>query len=110
MIGSAFITHNNTWSCSNEVSMSKYSVPNIQDGKVISTKQFDIISIKGIFNHSESLKVGDKCEIVLKADDADLKYSFIGEVMQSGEIQIIINNLIKTDKVSEILSNITLKN
>ena len=109
MQGSCFITHQNTWSCSNECTLSFYSEPQIVNDKVESVKQTQTLSIKGIFNYSDPLQKGTPCFIVLKTDD-NKKFGFIGQVRSVSEIQIIINILSKTDKISEILSNITIKN
>jgi hypothetical protein len=110
MIGSCFITHNNTWSCSNECSLGIYTEPIMENGKVIATKERKTLTVKGIFNSTEPLKKDDICEFVIKPDDKETKYSLAGKVFSVSQLQIIINILSKTDKVSEILSNITVKN
>jgi len=109
MKGSAFIVHNKTWSCSNEVILDMHSTPIINEGKFVALKQENTISVYGIFNPEIIPKTGDKCQIVLMDDDEGKKYGFLGEVRAVGVLQTIINVLGKTEKISEILGNITLK-
>lgn len=110
MKGSAFIVHNDTWSCSNEVLLDMHSTPVIEGGKMVALKQENTISVYGIFNASEAPKMGDKCQIILMDDDKGNKYGFICEVRAIGQLQIIFNVLSTTDKITEILGNITIKN
>lgn len=110
MKGSAFIVHNNTWSCSNEVILDMHSTPVIENGKMVALKQEKTISVYGIFDASEKAKIGDNCEIVIMDEEQGNKYGFIGAVKAVGEIHTIINIYTKTEKINEILSNITFKN
>lgn len=110
MKGSVFIVHNNTWSCSNEVILDMHSTPVIDNGKMVALKQEKTISIYGIFDASEKVKIGDKCEIVMMDDDKGLKYGFVGAVKAVGQLHTIINVFEKTEKITEILTNITFKN
>lgn len=110
MICSAFITHNNTWSCSNEVVLGIFSDPVMQDKKIVAIREEKTLTVYGIFHATEPFKVGDKCEFVLLPDNSDKKSSWFGEVKAIGKLHTIINIFSKSDKVSEILANITFKN
>lgn len=111
MKGSAFIVHNNTWSCSNEVILQMFSTPLVDESKkLIAIKEEKTINIYGIFNAEKQPEVGDKCEVVMMDDDKGLKYGFIGIVRAVGQLTTIINIVNKTEKINEILTNITFKN
>lgn len=110
MKGSAFIVHNNTWSCSNECDFTFHSEPIIENNKLVSTKRFQVVTIQGQFNVTIPPNIGDKCEIVILSDDDKMKYGFIGNIRSISKIQTVINIFTKTDRISEILSNITFKN
>lgn len=110
MKGSAFIVHNNTWSCSNEVILQMFSTPILEGKKLVAIKQENTLNIYGIFNATKQPEVGDKCEMVLMDDDKGNKYGFIGSVKAVGELTTIINIENKTEKINEILTNITFKN
>lgn len=109
MKGSAFIIHNDTWSCSNEVLLDMHSTPVIEGGKMVALKQENTISVYGIFNPETAPKVGDKCQIILMDDDKGNKYGFVCEVRAIGVLQTIFNVLSPTDKIQQLLSNITFK-
>jgi hypothetical protein len=111
MTGNIFIVHNQTWSCSNEASLSVFSEPSFgENNEVISIKETKVLNVSHIFNSSESLKQGDKCQLVMLSDDKKIKQGFNGEVKIVMELKTIINILSKNDNISEILSNITFKN
>lgn len=107
MTGSAFITHNDTWSCSNEVALGLYHTPiKTDDGLLL--KETKTLTIQGIFHATAPPKIGDKCEFVILNDELG-KHSYSAEVKAIGELQTILNIFDKTDRITEILSNITIK-
>jgi len=108
MTGSAFITHNGTFSCSNEVVLDLHSTPIIQDGKVAYIKEEKTLTIYGIFNADQPLKLGDKCEFVILNDELG-KTAWSAEVRSIGEFHIILNIFSQNNRIKEILSNITFK-
>lgn len=110
MKGSAFIVHNDTWSCSNEVILQMFTTPVFENMKMVAYREEKTINIYGIFNAEKQPKVGDKCEVVLMDDDKGNKYGFIGSVKAVGELTTIIYIVNKTEKINEILTNITFKN
>lgn len=109
MTGSAFIIHNDTWSCSNSVILDIHSTPVIENGKFTSLKEEKTIKVNGIFNATTPLKVGDRCEFVLLNEDTNEKYSFFAQTKAVGQKQVILNIFSKSNRISEILSNITFK-
>lgn len=110
MTGSAFIIHNNTWSCSNDVILGIYSNPVMQDKKVVAIREEKTLTVYGVFHATEPFKVGDKCEFVILPEGVDNKSSWFGEVKAIGQLHTIINIFSKSERISEILSNITFKN
>jgi hypothetical protein len=110
MTGSAFILHNNTWSCSNEVSMGVFSEPIMAGGKVVSIKETNTITLHHPFHLSTPPDTGDKCEIVFLNEVSGEKYAFDGAVKAIGKLHTIINIFAKSNKIQEFLSNITFKN
>lgn len=109
MTGSAFITHNNTWSCSNEVLLDIHSTPIIENGQFTGgVKEEKTLTIYGVFHESEPLKVGDKCEFVILNDELG-KTAWSAEVRTVGELHIILNIFSQNNRIKEILSNITFK-
>lgn len=111
MIGSAFIIHKDTWSCSNEVSLSIFSEPQFNEqNEIVLLKETRTINILSIFNANEPLIVGEKCQIVMLSDDKSIRQGFNGEVRSVSPLKVIINIFSKNDNISEILSNITFKN
>lgn len=111
MIGSAFIVHDNNWSCSNEVSLSIFSQPEFNDqNEVVLLRETRIINVIGIFSPTKVLETGDKCQVVMLSDDKKIKQGFNGEVRSVSPLKVIINIFSKNDNISEILSNITFKN
>lgn len=110
MTGSAFIIHNNTWSCSNSVVMGFFSDPVMDNGKVVAIKETKTLTVYGEFHATEPYKVGDRCEFVIMPDDSDKKSSWFAEVKAIGKLHTIINIFSKSDRISEILANITFKN
>ena len=98
MIGSAFITHKDTWSCSNEVSLSMFSEPIFNDkNEIISLKETRTVNILGIFNADEALVQGEKCQIVMLSDDKKIKQGFNGEVRSVSTLKVVINIFSKND-------------
>lgn len=111
MIGSAFITHKNTWSCSNEVSLSIFSQPIFGEGnEILSLKETKVINVTSIFDFNEPLIVGEKCQVVMLSEDKKIKQGFNCEVKTISPLKVILNIFCKNDNISEILSNITFKN
>lgn len=111
MIGSAFIIHNGTWSCSNEVSLSMFSEPIFgENNEVVLLKETKTLNITAIFNKDKSLTSGDKCQMVMLSEDKKIKQGFNGEVRSVSPLKVIINILSKNNDISNILSNITFKN
>ncbi len=110
MTGSAFIIHNDTWSCSNEVTLDIHNTPIIEGGKYSGrVREEKTLKVNGIFNATEPLKQGDKCEFVILNEDTNEKYSFFAQAKAVGQKQVILNIFSKSNRISEILSNITFK-
>ena len=109
MIGSAFIIHENGWACSNEVVLDFYSklIDNNDPTKGIVKTQ--TLTVRGLFNGLGALGAGQKVELVVVPDDENKSFGFVGEVRSSMESSTIINIFSKTDRIKEILSNITFK-
>ena len=113
MIGSAFILHNNTWSCSNDVTYSVTNTPIfVKPGDMvpISVKQGQEIKVRGLFSPHQALQKGQLVEIAFKNEVNESQYAFSGEVQYIGDVYTIIKIFTKTDRIKEILSNITFKN
>lgn len=87
-----------------------HSTPVIEGGKMVALKQENTISVYGIFNPEIAPKVGDKCQIILMDDDKGNKYGFLCEVGAVGALQTIFKVKDKTDKIQQLLGNITFKN
>jgi|GEM_PF-2774162 len=112
MTGSAFITHNDTWSCTNECKYSFTNTPVFEPGNdmPIATKQGFQLSVQHVFHASIPYEKGTPVQVVFKDDAKNIKYGFNGEVQHIGKEYTTIKLFTKTDKISEILSNITFKN
>ena len=90
--------------------MGFFSDPVMENNKVVAIRESKTLTVYGIFHATEPFKIGDRCEFVILADDSDKKSSWFAEIKAIGKLHTIINILAKSDKVSEILSNITFKN
>ena len=112
MIGSAFIIHNGTWSCSNEVLLGMYSTPIFGDNNEITAiREEKTLTINGIFNPYKEPSIGDVCEMVLLVEkEGENKYAFIGNVRSISPLKTVINITGKSEKISEILRKIEIEN
>ena len=90
--------------------MGFFSDPVMEGGKVVAIRESKTLTVYGIFHATEPFKVGDRCEFVILADDSDKKSSWFAEVKAIGKLHTIINIFAKSDRIQEILSNITFKN
>lgn len=90
--------------------MGVFSEPVMVDGKIISVKETQTITIHSPFHLNTPPNIGDKCEVVFLNEVNGDKYAFVGEVKVIGKLHTIINIFTKIDNISEILSNITFKN
>lgn len=111
MTGSAFITHNNTWSCSNDCAYSVTSVP-IFDGEALPksfVRGFQLVTIKP-FHAVAPYNKGDKCEIVFKHEVDGVIYGWSGEIEKISSENTVIKIFTTIKDISKILSNITFKN
>jgi len=108
MIGSAFIIHNETWSCSNDVTLGIYSTPIFgENNEITSIKEERTLTINGIFNPTIKPKSGDDCEVVFLGDK---KYAFIGNIRTISDIKTVINLNKTSERISEILRKIEIEN
>lgn len=89
--------------------MGFHTDPILENNKVVAIKESKTLTVYGIFHATEPFKVGDRCEFVILADNSDKKSSWFAEVKTIGKLHTVINIFAKSDKVSEILSNITFK-
>lgn len=108
MIGSAFIIHNENWSCSNDVTLGIYSTPIFgENNDIVSIKEERTLTIIGLFNSNNKPEIGDHCEVVMLADK---KYAFIGNVRSISPLKTVINITAKSERISEILRKIEITN
>lgn len=107
MTGAAFMISDTGWACSNEVILDffKESVRG-ENGKIKAIKQTQTLSVQGIFGE---LKQDEKVDVVLKPDTGDQLFGFTGNVRSIKDKHVVLNILTKTDRIKEILSNITFK-
>jgi len=112
MTGDAFITHNNTWSCSNDCMYDVTRTPVFKPGtnEIVSLTQGWQLIVKHIFHATKAPDIGDDCKLVFKNESDDKQYGFIGQVQTITKEHTIIKIFSSTKEISEILSNITFKN
>lgn len=111
MTGSVFIVHSKGWSCSNDAILDFHSFTERDENeKIIKVNKTQTLTIRHIFNAESPIQIEDKCEIVLLTDNDQKKFGFIGKARSITKETVIINIFTKTERISEILSNITPKN
>ncbi len=110
MKGAVFITHAEGWSCSNEAVLDFHSfTERDMSGKIIAVSRTQTLTVSGIFNAFGLIPEHTKCDIVMLDEDDQKKYGFTGELRSIGQEVTVLNIFTKTDRISEILSNITPK-
>jgi hypothetical protein len=110
MTGSAFVVFERGWACSNEASLLARQKPIFETGNPMPVG-FEpdgfTLNLQSPFYAVDMPENATRVECVFK-DDNDIKTGLIGDV-KSINNSLILNIFAKTNRISEILSKITLK-
>jgi hypothetical protein len=110
MTGSVFIVFDGGWACSNEASLLARQKPVFETGNPMPVgfeQDGFTLNLQKPFYAAETPENATRVECVFK-DDNNIKTGLIGEVKYVNN-SLILNIFAKTDRISEILSKITLK-
>lgn len=103
MIGSAFITHDTGWACSNDSVIDMYSEPiRTPEGKTTAIRKSQVLKVNGLFGQ---LEPDAEVNIVFKLEETNTLLAFKGRVKSVG-VLTIINILRQTQDIKEILLKI----
>ncbi len=105
MQGSAFIVHQNGWSCSNEVLIDVET--DIENGQ---SRKTSFLKLKGVFDGKGQLEKDIFVECLFKKEDDGSLQGFAGRITGIVPTKTVIQILGKINKTEEILSKIKEEN
>lgn len=103
MTGSAFITYDTGWSCSNDVVLDLHSEAiRTPEGKTTAIRKWQVLRVNGLYGN---LIEDSLVKIAFKLDENEVLMGFEGRVKSIGQLTII-NILKQTEQIKEILLKI----